>query len=82
MTDGSHPGIAALTAGTNPVTGVDQYVIEFADREQQVHEDPWSEARELAHRLSQGRASRHAPSASWSGDHPPSPGARGGCAAR
>jgi hypothetical protein len=40
----------AVTAGTNPVTGVDTFVGEFEDGTQQVHEGPWSEARELAHR--------------------------------
>jgi hypothetical protein len=42
--------VVAITAGTNPVTGVDHIVIEHADGTQQVHAGPWSEARELAHR--------------------------------
>jgi hypothetical protein len=42
--------IAAITAGANPVTGVDSYVIEYDDGETQSHEGPWSEARELANR--------------------------------
>jgi hypothetical protein len=42
--------IMAVTAGANSVTGIDTYVIEFADGETQAHEGPWSEARELADR--------------------------------
>jgi hypothetical protein len=42
--------IVAVTAGVNPVSGVDSYVIEFDDGETQTHERPWSEARELADR--------------------------------
>jgi hypothetical protein len=45
------PGeITSITHGTNPVTGVEQLVIEYADSSQQVHEGAWSEGRELAHR--------------------------------
>jgi hypothetical protein len=40
----------AITASTNPVTGVEQLVIEYADGSQQVHEGAWSEGREMAHR--------------------------------
>jgi hypothetical protein len=50
-TDPDQPSvIVAVTAGVNPVSGVDSYVIEFDDGETQTHEGPWSEARELAYR--------------------------------
>ncbi len=42
--------LVAITAGTNPVTGLEQLVIEYADGSQQVHEGAWSEGREVAHR--------------------------------
>ena len=42
--------ITAITVGTNPVTGVEQLVIEYADGSQQVHEGAWSEGRVMAHR--------------------------------
>ena len=42
--------VVPITAGTNPVTGVEQLVIEYADGSQQVHEGAWSEGREMAHR--------------------------------
>jgi hypothetical protein len=42
--------VIAITAGTNPITGVDHIVIEYQDGTQQVHAGPWSEARELADR--------------------------------
>ena len=47
----SESAIVAITAGVNPVTGVDSYVIEYSDGETQSHEGPWSEARELADRV-------------------------------
>ena len=37
--------IVAITAGTNPVTGIDSYVIEYSDGETQSHEGSWSETR-------------------------------------
>ena len=43
--------IVAITAGVNPVSGVDSYVIEYSDGETQSHEGAWSEARELADRV-------------------------------
>ena len=50
VADDRPSAIVAITAGTNPVTGVEQLVIEYADGSQQVHEGAWSEGREMAHR--------------------------------
>ena len=50
-TDPRRPSrVAAITAGTNPVSGIEQLVIEYEDGSQVVQEAAWSEGRELAHR--------------------------------
>ena len=50
VADDRPSAITSITAGTNPVTGDDSYVIEYSNGETQTHEGPWSEARELADR--------------------------------
>jgi hypothetical protein len=42
--------VVAITAGTNPVTGLEQLVIEYGDGSQQAHEGAGSEGREMAQR--------------------------------
>ena len=51
VADDRPSAIVAITAGVNPVTGVDSYVIEYSDGETQSHDGPWCEARELADRV-------------------------------
>jgi hypothetical protein len=50
MPDVTEPQILGITHGTNPLTGDDQFTIEFGDGSQQTHSGSWVEARELAER--------------------------------
>ena len=70
--------IVAITAGVNPVSGVDSYVIEYSDGETQSHEGPWSEARELADRVGLDHREDGTHWTRWArrGLHPPRRGRR------